>query len=117
MGDRMDYDIAIVGGGINGTGIAMEAAKRGLSVMLCEQNDLASATSSASSKLIHGGLRYLEFYEFGLVKKALEERELLLTRAKHLVKPLLFILPFQKRMRSWFILRLGLFLYDHLICQ
>ncbi|MDI1353106.1 MAG: glycerol-3-phosphate dehydrogenase [bacterium] len=108
------YDVAIIGGGINGCGCAADAALRGLSVVLLEQNDLASKTSSSSTKLIHGGLRYLEYYEFGLVKKSLAERQLLLDLAPHLVHPQLFILPYQKHMRpSWF-LRLGLFFYDHL---
>ncbi len=108
------FDVAIIGGGINGCGCAADAALRGLSVVLFEQDDLASKTSSSSTKLIHGGLRYLEYYEFSLVKKALVERQTLLTLAPHLVHPLAFVLPYQKFMRpSWF-LRLGLFLYDHL---
>jgi glycerol-3-phosphate dehydrogenase len=111
---QKNYDIAIVGGGINGVGIAADAATRGLNVLLCEQNDLGSATSSASSKLIHGGLRYLEQCEFKLVAQALNERENLLFRAKHLVKPLTFILPHQPKRRSHFLIRLGLFLYDRL---
>jgi len=107
-------DVAIIGGGINGCGCAADAALRGLSVVLFEQDDLASKTSSSSTKLIHGGLRYLEHYEFNLVKKALEERQTLLTLAPHIVHPQAFILPYQKYMRpSWF-LRLGLFFYDHL---
>ena len=89
------YDVLVVGGGINGVGIANDAAGRGLNVLLCEMNDLASATSSASSKLIHGGLRYLEYYEFGLVKKALAEREVLLKNAPHIISPLVFRLPHQ----------------------
>lgn len=109
-----DYDLAVIGGGINGTGIAATAAVRGLKVILCEQNDLASATSSASSKLIHGGLRYLENYEFKLVAEALAEREILLNLGKHLVKPQAFILPYQPEMRPRFLIRLGLFIYDHL---
>src|ERR1700683_4993059 len=88
-----DFDLAIVGGGINGAGIARDAAGRGLRVLLVEQNDLASATSSASSKLIHGGLRYLEQYEFGLVRAALNEREVLLRAAPHLIRPVRFVLP------------------------
>jgi glycerol-3-phosphate dehydrogenase len=108
------YDIAIIGGGINGTGIACDAAGRGLSVLLCEQHDLASATSSASSKLIHGGLRYLEQYEFRLVKEALAEREILLRKASHLIKPLQFIMPHNRAMRSEWLIRIGLFLYDQL---
>ena len=111
------FDVAIIGGGINGCGCAADAASRGLKVILFEQDDLASKTSSSSTKLIHGGLRYLEYYEFSLVKKALEERQTLLTLAPHLVHPQAFILPYQKYMRpSWF-LRLGLFLYDHLSRQ
>ena len=82
------YDLLIVGGGINGTGIARDAAGRGLSVLLCEQDDLAAHTSSASTKLIHGGLRYLEYYEFSLVRKALQEREVLLRAAPHIIRPL-----------------------------
>ncbi len=109
-----DSDIFIIGGGINGTAIAADAAGRGLSVSLCEKNDLASGTSSASSKLIHGGLRYLEFYEFGLVRSALREREILLGRAAHLISPLEFVLPYEKHLRSRWLVRLGLFFYDHL---
>jgi len=108
------FDLIIVGGGINGAGIAADAAGRGLSVYLCEQKDFASATSSASSKLIHGGLRYLEHYEFRLVKEALKEREVLLEIAPHLVKPMRFILPHQPHLRPGWMIRSGLFLYDHL---
>lgn len=108
------FDIAIVGGGINGTGIAADAAGRGLNVFLCEQNDLASGTSSASSKLIHGGLRYLEHYEFRLVKEALAEREVLLNKAAHLVSPLKFVMPHRPHLRPSWMIRCGLFLYDHL---
>lgn len=111
---RKYSDLFIIGGGINGTAIAADAAGRGLSVILCEKNDLASGTSSASSKLIHGGLRYLEFYEFGLVKKALHEREVLLYRAPHLISPLEFVLPYEKHLRPAWMIRIGLFLYDHL---
>ncbi|UZW73539.1 glycerol-3-phosphate dehydrogenase [Alkalimarinus sediminis] len=107
-------DIFVVGGGINGVGIAADAAGRGLSVTLCEQADLASATSSASSKLIHGGLRYLEHYEFSLVKKALAEREVLLHNAPHLVQPLRFTLPHRPHLRPGWMIRSGLFMYDHL---
>ncbi len=107
-------DLLIVGGGINGAGIARDAAGRGLKVMLVERGDLAGATSSASSKLIHGGLRYLEQYEFGLVRKALAEREVLLAAAPHLVAPLEFVLPQGAGSRPGWMLRLGLFLYDHL---
>ena len=108
------YDVAIIGGGINGCGCAADAASRGLSVVLLEKDDLASHTSSSSTKLIHGGLRYLEHYEFGLVKKALEERQTLLEIAPHLIHPLPFVLPHQKHMRPTWFLRLGLFLYDRL---
>ncbi|SLN27436.1 glycerol-3-phosphate dehydrogenase [Oceanibacterium hippocampi] len=108
------YDLFIIGGGINGAGIARDAAGRGLSVMLCEMNDLASATSSASTKLIHGGLRYLEYYEFRLVREALEEREVLLRAAPHIIWPLRFVLPHNKGLRPAWMIRLGLFLYDHL---
>ncbi len=111
---KIERDLLIIGGGINGTAIAADAAGRGLSVTLVEKNDLGSGTSSASSKLIHGGLRYLEFYEFGLVRKALLEREVLLSRAPHLVKPLEFILPHEKHLRPQWMIRAGLFLYDHL---
>lgn len=107
-------DIFIIGGGINGTGIAADAAGRGLSVTLCEKDDLASATSSASSKLIHGGLRYLTTYDFGLVRKALQEREILLRNAPHLIWPLEFVLPHAKHLRPAWMIRLGLFIYDHL---
>jgi glycerol-3-phosphate dehydrogenase len=107
-------DIFIIGGGINGVAIAADAAGRGLSVALAEKNDLGGGTSSASSKLIHGGLRYLETYEFNLVRKALLEREVLLFRAPHLVSPLEFILPHEKHLRPAWMIRVGLFLYDHL---
>ena len=109
-----NFDLFIVGGGINGAGIAADAAGRGLSVALCEMNDLASATSSNSSKLIHGGLRYLEHYEFGLVKKALNEREVLLKVAPHIVTPLRFQMPHRPHLRPAWLIRIGLFLYDHL---
>ena len=108
------YDIAIVGGGINGCGIARDAAGRGLSVFLCEQNDLAGGTSSTSTKLIHGGLRYLEYYEFRLVREGLHEREVLLNAAPHIIWPLRFILPHHKGLRPAWLIRLGLFLYDHI---
>ena len=108
------YDLAIVGGGINGCGIARDAAGRGCSVFLCEQGDLASATSSASTKLIHGGLRYLEYYEFRLVREALKEREVLWRMAPHIIWPLRFVLPHLPGLRPAWFLRLGLFLYDHL---
>ncbi len=108
------YDIAIIGGGINGCGIARDATGRGLSVFLCEQGDLGQATSSASTKLIHGGLRYLEYYEFRLVREALKEREVLLRAAPHIIWPLRFVLPHHKGLRPAWLLRLGLFVYDHL---
>jgi len=108
------YDVLVVGGGINGTGIAADCAGRGLSVLLCEQQDLASATSSNSSKLIHGGLRYLEHYEFRLVKEALAEREVLLKNAPHIMWPMIFRLPHQPHLRPAWLIRTGLFLYDHL---
>ena len=108
------YDVAVIGGGINGVGIATDAAGRGLSVLLCEKDDLASHTSSASSKLIHGGLRYLEHYEFRLVREALAEREVLLAKAPHIVKPMRFVLPHQPHLRPAWMIRAGLFLYDHL---
>jgi glycerol-3-phosphate dehydrogenase len=107
-----DFDLAIIGGGINGAGIARDAAGRGLKVALFEQNDLASGTSSASSKLIHGGLRYLQHGAFRLVRAALNEREILLRMAPHLVQPLRFVLPLDAASRSPFVLRLGLFVYD-----
>jgi glycerol-3-phosphate dehydrogenase len=108
------YDLAIIGGGVNGCGIARDAAGRGLSVLLLERGDLAGGTSSASTKLIHGGLRYLEYREFRLVREALREREVLLRAAPHIVWPLRFVLPHHKGLRPWPVLRLGLFLYDHL---
>ena len=111
---REAVDIAVIGGGINGCGVARDAAGRGLSVFLCDEGDLGGGTSSASSKLIHGGLRYLEFYEFRLVREALTEREVLLGMAPHVIWPLRFVLPHHKGLRPWPVLRLGLFLYDHL---
>ena len=111
---RKMIDVVIIGGGINGCGCAADAAMRGLSVLLCEEDDLASKTSSSSSKLIHGGLRYLEHFDFALVKKALSERQKLLQLAPHLVHPLPFVLPYQKKGRPLWMLRAGLFLYDHL---
>jgi len=107
-------DLLVVGGGINGAGIARDAAGRGLSVTLVEQGDLASATSSWSSKLIHGGLRYLEQYEFRLVREALQEREVLLELAPHIIRPLNFVLPYDASMRPAWMIRAGLWLYDHL---
>lgn len=107
-------DLLVVGGGINGTGIARDAAGRGLSVVLAERGDLAGFTSSSSTKLIHGGLRYLEYYEFRLVREALAERERLLRLAPHVIWPLRFVLPHDEGLRPAWLLRLGLFLYDHL---
>ncbi|WP_189385205.1 glycerol-3-phosphate dehydrogenase [Advenella faeciporci] len=107
-------DILVIGGGINGTGIARDAAGRGLKVLLCEKQDLAGATSSASSKLIHGGLRYLEQYEFRLVREALAEREVLLGNAPHIIHPMRFVLPHNQNLRPAWMIRIGLFLYDHL---
>ena len=108
------YDLAVIGGGINGTGIARDAAGRGLSVVLVEKGDIASATSSASSKLIHGGLRYLEHHAFNLVRKALVERDVLLSIAPHVIWPLNFVLPYRQGLRPWWLLRLGLYVYDAL---
>lgn len=107
-------DLLIIGGGVNGSGIARDAAGRGLSVMLCEQGDLAGATSSASSKLIHGGLRYLEYYQFRFVREALKEREVLLGIAPHIIWPARFVLPHDKQLRPAFLIQIGLFLYDWL---
>jgi len=112
--DTQHYDLIVVGGGINGAGIARDAVGRGLSVLLCEADDLASHTSSSSTKLIHGGLRYLEQYEFKLVGKALSEREVLLRAAPHIIWPMRFVLPHQKHLRPAWMIRAGLFLYDHL---
>jgi glycerol-3-phosphate dehydrogenase len=111
---RADYDVLVVGGGINGVGIARDAAGRGLSVLLVEQDDLASHTSSASTKLIHGGLRYLEHYEFRLVRKALKERELLIGAAPHIMWPMRFVMPHDSHLRPLWMIRAGLFLYDNL---
>ena len=111
--DRV-FDLAIIGGGINGCGIARDAAGRGNSVFLCEMNDLASGTSSWSTKLVHGGLRYLEYYEFRLVREALIEREILWQIAPHIIRPLRFVLPHHSGLRPAWLLRLGLFLYDHI---
>ena len=113
-GASTPYDLAIIGGGVNGCGIARAAAGRGWSVFLCEANDLASGTSSASTKLIHGGLRYLEYGEFRLVREALREREVLWDIAPHIIWPLRFMLPTHRGLRPAWLLRLGLFLYDHL---
>src|ERR1700724_94647 len=114
MKKQINVDLLVIGGGVNGAGIARDAAGRGLSVMLCEQGDLAGATSSASSKLIHGGLRHLEYYQFGFVREALREREVLLGIAPHIVWPARFILPHDKGLRPVFVIEAGLFLYDWL---
>ena len=108
------FDLAIIGGGINGCGIARDAAGRGHQVFLCEMNDLASGTSSWSTKLVHGGLRYLEYYDFRLVREALIEREILWKIAPHIIRPLRFVLPHHAGLRPAWLLRLGLFLYDHI---
>src|SRR6201995_5711733 len=115
-GKRLDriFDLLIVGGGVNGCGIARDAVGRGNSVFLCEMNDLASGTSSWSTKLVHGGLRYLEYYEFHLVREALIEREILWQIAPHIIRPLRFVLPHPAGLRPAWLLRLGLFLYDHI---
>jgi glycerol-3-phosphate dehydrogenase len=114
MTDLGLFDLAVIGGGVNGCGIARDAAGRGLSVLLVEQDDLAAHTSSASTKLIHGGLRYLEQRQFRLVREALAEREVLLHSAPHLIRPLRFVLPHRRGLRPWWMLRAGLFAYDHL---
>jgi len=114
MKEIHEYDMLVVGGGINGAGIARDAAGQGLKVALCEQGDLANYTSSSSTKLIHGGLRYLEYYEFKLVRKALREREVMLGIAPHIVWPLRFIMPHVRELRPAWMIRIGLFLYDHL---
>ena len=107
-------DLVVIGGGVNGAGIARDAAGRGMSVVLCEKDDLAQGTSSRSGKLIHGGLRYLEYYEFRLVREALIEREVVLNAAPHIVWPMRFVLPHSPEQRPRWLIRLGLFLYDHL---
>jgi glycerol-3-phosphate dehydrogenase len=108
------YDLLIIGGGINGCAIAREASLLGLKVLLVERDDLAAHTSSASTKLIHGGLRYLEYYEFKLVAEALRERERLINAAPHIIRPLTFVLPQENSLRPWWMLRIGLYLYDFL---
>ena len=108
------FDLAVIGGGVNGAGIARDAAGRGAKVLLLEGGDLAQGTSSASTKLIHGGLRYLEHYEFGLVRESLAEREALWKIAPHIIHPLRFVLPYVEGLRPRWLLRLGLFLYDHI---
>jgi len=111
---RIECDVLAVGGGDNGAGIARDAAGRGLSVVLCEKDDLALHTSSAATKLIHGGLRYLDQYVFGLVRKALIEREVLLRAAPHIMRPMRFVTPLDKGQRPVWMIRAVLFLYDHL---
>jgi glycerol-3-phosphate dehydrogenase len=112
--ERIECDLLVVGGGINGAAIARDAAGRGLRVVLCEKDDLGQHTSSASSKLIHGGLRYLEHFEFGLVRKALAEREVLLRSAPHVTRALRFVMPLDAGQRPAWLIRAGLFVYDHL---
>ena len=114
MSEKQTFDLAVIGGGVNGAGIARDAALRGAKVLLLERGDLAQGTSSASTKLIHGGLRYLEHYEFGLVREALTEREILWKIAPHIIHPMRFVLPYRKGLRPRWLLRLGLFLYDHI---
>jgi len=109
-----DYDLCIIGGGINGAAVARDAAGRGLSVILVEAQDLAGATSSASTKLIHGGLRYLEHYEFKLVDESLREREVLLKSAPHIIWPMQFVLPHDQHLRPYWMIKIGLKLYDFL---
>src|SRR5579883_3658408 len=114
MRDLGEFDLIVVGGGVNGVGVARDAIGRGLSVLLCEKDDLAEGTSSRSGKLVHGGLRYLEYYEFRLVREALIEREVLLKAAPHIVWPMRFVLPHSPEQRPAWMIRLGLFLYDHI---
>src|SRR5690349_21691734 len=114
MADAVVHDVFVIGGGINGTAIARDAAGRGYSVFLAEMGDLASGTSSAATKLVHGGLRYLEQYAFGMVHGALAEREVLWSMAPHLIRPMRFVLPHHKGLRPAWLLRTGLFVYDHL---
>ncbi len=109
-----EVDVLVIGGGVNGAGVARDAAGRGLSVLLCEKDDLGQGTSSRSSKLVHGGLRYLEYYEFRLVREALIERETLLKIASHIIEPMRFVLPHSPQDRPAWLVRLGLFLYDHI---
>src|SRR6476660_6702724 len=113
-GNSQVQDLLVIGGGVNGCGIARDATGRGLSVTLVEKGDLAGATSSSSTKLIHGGLRYLEYREFRLVREALIEREVLLRAAPHIVWPMRFVLPHSPEQRPAWMVRAGLFLYDHL---
>ena len=114
MTPQDSVDLVVIGGGINGAGIARDAAGRGLSVVLCEKDDLAQGTSSRSGKLVHGGLRYLEYYDFRLVREALIEREVLLNAAPHIIWPMRFVLPHSPQDRPAWLVRLGLFLYDNL---
>lgn len=114
MTDIPKVDLFVIGGGINGAGFARDAAGRGLSVVLCEKDDLAEGTSSRSGKLVHGGLRYLEYYEFRLVREALIEREILMNNAPHIIWPMRFVLPHSPQDRPAWLVRLGLFLYDNL---
>ena len=114
MTDLGVFDLIVVGGGVNGAGIARDAVGRGLKVLLVEKDDLAQGTSSRSSKLVHGGLRYLEYYEFRLVREALIEREVLLALAPHIIRPMRFVLPHSPEQRPAWLIRLGLFLYDHI---
>ena len=116
MADPTDetFDLVVVGGGINGAGIARDAVGRGLTVLLCDKGDVAEGTSSRSGKLVHGGLRYLEYREFRLVREALIEREVLLRNAPHIIWPMRFVLPHNRELRPAWLIRLGLFLYDHL---
>src|ERR1700748_1982517 len=112
--DLGHFDLIVVGGGINGSGIARDAVGRGLSALLCERDDLAQGTSSRSGKLVHGGLRYLEYYEFRLVREALIEHEVLLRSAPHIIWPMRLVLPHSPEQRPAWMVRAGLFLYDHL---
>jgi len=112
--DLGHFDLIVIGGGVNGAGIARDAMGRGLSALLCEKDDLAQGTSSRSGKLVHGGLRYLEYYEFRLVREALIEREVLLRSAPHIIWPMRFVLPHSPEQRPAWMVRAGLFLYDHL---
>ena len=114
MNNPATVDLLVIGGGVNGAGVARDAAGRGLSVVLCEKGDLAGGTSSRSGKLVHGGLRYLEYYEFRLVREALIEREVLLASAPHIIWPMRFVLPHSPQDRPAWLIRAGLFLYDHL---
>lgn len=114
MAEPETYDLFVIGGGINGAGVARDAAGRGLKVVLAEKDDLAEGTSSRSGKLVHGGLRYLEYYEFRLVREALIEREVLLNAAPHIIWPMRFVPPHSPQDRPAWLVRLGLFLYDHL---